>query len=66
MHYRKAKVADLIHNREHSARDVYVTGTFDDWARSVKLDNKGTHFEKLVELPLANEKIYYKVRSRSL
>ena len=39
-----------------------MTGTFDDWAKSVKLDNKGEHFEKLVELPLSNEKIFYKVR----
>jgi len=47
--------------REHPATEVYVTGTFDDWARSVKLDKKGKHFEKVVELPLANEKISYKV-----
>lgn len=53
---------DWTHFREHSATEVYVTGTFDDWARSVKLEKKGDHFEKLVELPLANENIYYKVR----
>ena len=39
-----------------------MTGTFDDWAKSVKLDNKGEHFEKLVELPVSDEKIFYKVR----
>ena len=39
-----------------------MTGTFDDWAKSVKLENKGEHFEKLVELPLSKEKIFYKVR----
>jgi len=39
-----------------------VTGTFDDWARSVKLEKKGGNLhEKLVELPQADEKIYYKV-----
>ena len=47
--------------RHHPADEVYVTGTFDDWAKSVKLENKGEHFEKLVELPLSNEKIFYKV-----
>ena len=40
-----------------------MTGTFDDWAQSVKLDKKsGTLHEKLVELPNTDEKIYYKVR----
>ncbi|KAL6721445.1 Cruciform DNA binding protein [Lecanora helva] len=45
---------------EHAASEVYVTGTFDDWARSVLLEKKGDHFEKLVELPLTNDKISYK------
>ena len=40
-----------------------MTGTFDDWAKSEKLEKKGDYFEKLVELPLSKEKIYYKVRS---
>ena len=48
--------------REHPATEVYVTGTFDDWARSVKLEKKANYFEKLVELSAANEKITYKVR----
>lgn len=39
-----------------------MTGTFDDWARSVKLEKKGNIHEKLVDLPQADEKIYYKVR----
>lgn len=47
--------------RHHPAHEVHVTGTFDDWAKSVKLENKGEHFEKLVELPLSNDKIFYKV-----
>lgn len=48
--------------RDHAATEVYVTGTFDDWARSVKLEKKdGNRFEKLVELPQAEENIYYKV-----
>lgn len=47
--------------RHHPAHEVYVTGTFDDWAKSIKLEDKGAHFEKVVELPLSNEKIFYKV-----
>jgi len=48
--------------RDHPADEVYVTGTFDDWAKSVKLEKKdGNLHEKLVELPQATEKIYYKV-----
>ena len=39
-----------------------MTGTFDDWAKSVKLDKKGEGFEKLVELPATEENILYKVR----
>jgi hypothetical protein len=50
--------------RTHPANEVHVTGTFDDWSKSVKLDAKegGLH-EKLVELPSADQKYYYKVRS---
>lgn len=48
--------------RDHAATEVYVTGTFDDWAKSVKLDKKdGSRFEKLVELPQVEENVYYKV-----
>lgn len=39
-----------------------MTGTFDDWAKSVKLEKKGERFEKLVDLPQSEEKILYKVR----
>ena len=39
-----------------------MTGTFDDWAKSVKLDKtEGSLFQKSVDLPVATEKIYYKV-----
>ncbi|KAK4965209.1 hypothetical protein LTR28_003522 [Elasticomyces elasticus] len=47
---------------EHPAQEVYVTGTFDNWSKSVKLDKKGDTFEKLVNLPSADAKILYKVR----
>ncbi|KAH6899639.1 hypothetical protein B0T10DRAFT_468263 [Thelonectria olida] len=47
-------------HREHAAEEVYVTGTFDDWTKSVKLDKIGDVFQKTVELPDASRKIYYK------
>lgn len=50
--------------REHPADEVYVTGTFDNWAKSVRLNKVGTAHEKTVELPKSDEKILYKVRSR--
>ncbi|KAK5019929.1 Cruciform DNA binding protein [Cryomyces antarcticus] len=37
-----------------------MQGTFDDWAKSEKLERKGDHFEKTVQLAVTNEKIYYK------
>ncbi|KAF1848924.1 carbohydrate-binding module family 48 protein [Cucurbitaria berberidis CBS 394.84] len=36
---------------EHSAHDVFVTGTFDDWRKTVQLDKDGSIFKKTVELP---------------
>lgn len=54
-------MGSFVFKWQHPAHEVYVTGTFDDWAKSVKLENKGEHFEKLVELPSSNEKIFYKV-----
>ncbi|KAI0015174.1 hypothetical protein F4780DRAFT_773724 [Xylariomycetidae sp. FL0641] len=44
----------------HPASEVYVTGTFDDWKKTEKLDKVGDHFEKNVTLPSAESKIYYK------
>jgi len=51
--------------RHHPADEVYVTGTFDDWAKSVKLEKKGDRFEKLLDLPQTEEKTFYKVRGVS-
>ncbi|KAJ9643574.1 Cruciform DNA binding protein [Coniosporium tulheliwenetii] len=45
---------------EHPANEVFVTGTFDDWSKSVRLNKKDNYFEKTVDLPQTNEKIYYK------
>ncbi|EMD70137.1 hypothetical protein GGP41_000276 [Bipolaris sorokiniana] len=36
---------------EHAANDVYVTGTFDDWRKTVKLELEDGVFQKTVELP---------------
>ncbi|KAG0652116.1 5 -AMP-activated kinase subunit beta [Hyphodiscus hymeniophilus] len=46
--------------REHPAQEVYVTGTFDDWSKSEKLEKVGDIFVKDVTLSSAAEKIYYK------
>ncbi len=47
--------------RAHPAEEVYVTGTFDDWTKSEKLEKVGDKFEKNVTLADASKKIYYKV-----
>jgi len=39
-----------------------VTGTFDSWSKSERLEKKGDLFIKDVTLSSADEKIYYKVR----
>ncbi|KAH7266632.1 hypothetical protein B0J15DRAFT_392217 [Fusarium solani] len=44
----------------HPADEVYVTGTFDDWTKSVKLEKTGDVFSKTVDLKDASSKIYYK------
>ncbi|UPX20145.1 Cruciform DNA binding protein [Ascochyta rabiei] len=36
---------------EHDANDVYVTGTFDDWKKTVELEQEDGIFKKTVELP---------------
>ncbi|TQW04684.1 extensin-like protein [Cordyceps javanica] len=45
---------------EHPAEEVYVTGTFDSWTKSVKLEKRGNIFEKTVNLEIPSDKIYYK------
>lgn len=48
-------------SREHpEANEVFVTGTFDDWGKTEKLDRKGDFFGKDVQLP-NKDKILYKV-----
>lgn len=53
-------------NREHPAEEVYVTGTFDNWSKSTKLEKVGTAHEKTVELAKTDDKIWYKVSRRRL
>lgn len=52
--------------RPHAASEVFVTGTFDDWGKTVQLEKKGNAFEKLVHLPEAAKNIYYKVGKRGV
>lgn len=40
-----------------------MTGTFDNWSKTMQLDKVGDVFQKAVELPDASKKIYYKVRT---
>lgn len=59
---------DLYHCRPYTANEVIVTGTFDNWARSLQLENKGRYWEKTV--PLGNvksgDKVLYKVLTSTL
>ena len=50
-----------LSRRTKPANEVYVTGTFDNWAKTEKLDPVGTGFEKTVTLPDSSAKILYKV-----
>ncbi|KAL9045814.1 MAG: hypothetical protein Q9214_001210 [Letrouitia sp. 1 TL-2023] len=53
-------MGSFVFRWDHEASEVYVTGTFDDWAKSVKLDKDADGFSKSVDLPSADKKIYYK------
>jgi hypothetical protein len=48
-------------SRPHPANHVYVTGTFDRWGKTEKLEKVGDVFEKEVTLPSADKKYDYKV-----
>ncbi|KAI9715194.1 MAG: hypothetical protein M1828_001020 [Chrysothrix sp. TS-e1954] len=45
---------------EHPASEVHVTGTFDNWSKSVELKKENGAFQKMVSLPSADEDVYYK------
>ncbi|EYE98236.1 carbohydrate-binding module family 48 protein [Aspergillus ruber CBS 135680] len=44
----------------YNGNEVFVTGTFDDWGKTVHLDRNGDVFEKTISLPDTDEKIQYK------
>ncbi|KAL4820799.1 hypothetical protein BDW67DRAFT_180358 [Aspergillus spinulosporus] len=44
----------------YNADEVFVTGTFDDWGKTIKLDRKGDVFEKEVHLPVTGDKVHFK------
>ncbi|KAK4087885.1 hypothetical protein Purlil1_7643 [Purpureocillium lilacinum] len=49
---------------EHPAEEAYVTGTFDNWQKTVKLEKSDGVFQKTVDIAHPSHKIYYKVRGR--
>ncbi|KAL2796929.1 hypothetical protein BJX66DRAFT_126850 [Aspergillus keveii] len=44
----------------YNANEVFVTGTFDDWGKTIKLDRNGDVFEKDVHFPVEGEKVHFK------
>ena len=52
--------AETVTCRPYNASEVFVTGTFDDWGKTVKLDRVGDSFVKEVTI-LPVEKVQYKV-----
>ncbi|KAL2826993.1 hypothetical protein BDW59DRAFT_160573 [Aspergillus cavernicola] len=42
------------------ADEVFVTGTFDDWGKTIRLDQKDDIFEKEVHFPRTGEKVHFK------
>ncbi|KAG8529586.1 uncharacterized protein KY384_006223 [Bacidia gigantensis] len=56
----RTEMGSFVFRWSHPASDVHVTGTFDDWSKSVELEKKDGIFEKKVDLPSADQKIYYK------
>jgi hypothetical protein len=47
--------------RPYNANEVFVTGTFDDWGKTIKLDRNGDVFEKDVHFPVESDKVHFKV-----
>jgi len=44
----------------YAAQEVYVTGDFDDWSKSIKLEKKGDSFNKTVTIHGEENRIHYK------
>ncbi|KAH8697080.1 hypothetical protein BGW36DRAFT_396897 [Talaromyces proteolyticus] len=53
-------MGSFIFRWPHKAGEVFVTGTFDDWGKTVKLDKNGDVFEKEVYFADTKEKVQYK------
>ncbi|KAJ6443413.1 C6 transcription factor [Purpureocillium lavendulum] len=45
---------------EHPAEEAFVTGTFDNWQKTVKLEKKDGVFQQKVDIAHPSHKIYYK------
>jgi hypothetical protein len=58
--------ADALHREHPEASEVFVTGTFDDWGKTQRLDKQASgFFEKTVALP-SKDKVLYKVSKGEL
>ncbi|KAI1742590.1 hypothetical protein F4680DRAFT_21456 [Xylaria scruposa] len=53
-------MGSFVFKWNHPATEVYVTGTFDDWKKTEKLDKVGDAFQKTVALTDISSKILYK------
>ncbi|KAI0201897.1 hypothetical protein F4808DRAFT_86950 [Astrocystis sublimbata] len=53
-------MGSFVFKWNHPATEVYVTGTFDDWKKTEKLEKTGDGFEKTVFLPGISSNILYK------
>ncbi|THW51174.1 hypothetical protein D6D22_00889 [Aureobasidium pullulans] len=45
---------------DHPAQEVYVTGDFDNWSKSIKLNKNGDSFHKTVTIPGEEHRVHYK------
>ncbi|KAG4431687.1 hypothetical protein IFR05_012832 [Cadophora sp. M221] len=55
-----SQLVPFVFKWEYPATEVFVTGTFDNWSKTILLDKAGDLFAKEVLLPLPTENIYYK------
>lgn len=63
--FRWYRIADeTVTRRPYNASEVFVTGTFDDWGKTVKLDRVGDVFLKKVTISPV-QKVHYKVRNKN-
>lgn len=53
-------MGSFVFKWDHPATEVYVTGTFDDWKKTEKMEKIGAGFQKQVALPDTSSKIFFK------